>query len=62
MRRDEQDAMTAMIRSEIGAEVDAVLDNCQDHHALQGEAAQLTVEFVREKLNAIFVSQDDDDT
>jgi len=27
---------------------------------LQGEAAQMTIEVVREKLNAIFVSQEDD--
>jgi hypothetical protein len=61
MRRDELDDMIELVRQEIGAEVDQVLDDCLDHPALQGEAAQMTIEFVREKLNAIFVSQEDDD-
>ena len=52
--------MTGLIRQEVGAEVDMTLDDCLDHPALQGEAAQMTIEVVREKLNAIFVSQEDD--
>ncbi len=61
MRRDEQDEMTGLIRQEVAAEVDMALDNCLDHPALQGEVAQMTIEFVREKLNAVFVSQEDND-
>ncbi len=61
MRRDEQDEMTGLIRQEVAAEVDMTLDNCLDHPALQGEVAQMTIEFVREKLNAVFVSQEDND-
>lgn len=61
MRRDEQDAMTAMIRAEIGAEVDSALDELMERPALSGEMAQLTIEYVRERLNAIFVDQGDDD-
>ena len=60
MRRDEQDAMTAMIRSEIGAEVDSALDELMERPALSGEVAQMTIEYVRERLNAIFVDQGDD--
>lgn len=64
MKRD-QDEMTEIVREltrqDVGVEVDRVLDACSEHHALQGEAAQMTVEFVRERLSAIFVSQEDDD-
>ena len=60
MRRDEQDAMTELNRQEIGAEVDSALDELVERPALQGEMAQLTIEIVRERLNAIFVSQDDE--
>ena len=61
MRRDEQDEMTSLIRQEVGAEVDMTLDDCLDHPALQGEAAQMTIRFVQQRMNAIFVSQEDDD-
>jgi len=53
--------MIELVRQEIGADVDQVLDDCLRHDALQGEAAQITVGFVRERLEAIFVSQDQDD-
>jgi len=61
MRRDELDDMIELVRQEIGADVDQVLDDCLMHDALQGEAAQITVGFIRERLEAIFVSQDQDD-
>jgi hypothetical protein len=64
MRWDEQDEreeILALARREIGAEVDEVLGQCIEHHALQGEVAQIAIVFVRERLNAIFVSQEDDD-
>ena len=64
MKRD-QDEMTEIVREltrqDVGVEVDRVLDACIEHHALQGEAAQMTVEFVRERLSAIFVSQENDE-
>jgi hypothetical protein len=61
MRRDEQDEMTDLIRQELGAEVGMTLDRCLDDPILQGEAAQMTIGLVRDRLNAIFVSQEDDD-
>lgn len=61
MRRDPHDDLINLLRQEIGAEVESVLDTCADHRAFQGEASQVTIEFIRERLNAIFVSQEDDD-
>jgi len=64
MKRD-QDEMTEIVREltrqDVGVEVGRVLDACKDHYLLQGEAAQMTVDFVREELGAIFVNQEDDD-
>jgi hypothetical protein len=50
-----------LTRQDIGVDVDRVLDDCAEHHALQGEVAQMTVEFVRDRLAAIFVNQDEDE-
>lgn len=62
MKHDEMaEIVRELTRQDVAVEMDRVLDDCVEHHALQGEAAQMTIEFVRERLLAIFVSQEDDD-
>lgn len=58
---DLMDAARASERAEIGAQVDSALDELMERPVMQGEAAQLTIEMVRERLNEIFVYVEEDD-
>ena len=55
------DAARASERAEIGAQVDSALDELMERPVMQGEACQLTIEMVRERLNEIFVYVESDD-